>query len=540
MKRLLDVRIILALTMALSLGAQSAAAAEKELAEAPRSPARSRGEGPYSQLILRGVTLIDGSGSPARGPVDIVIEGNRITGIHSVGAPGTPINESVRPKAAEGATELDLSGHYVLPGFVDLHGHLGGSIRETPAEYVLKLWMGHGITTISDPGSGNGVEWTLDHKQRSEANEITAPRIEVYSVFGQDSEGPITNAEEARDWVRMTADRGADGIKFFGARPDIMGAAIDEAAKVGLLTTCHHAQTNVVWQNALDSARMGLTSMQHWYGLPEAMFEGQLVQGYPMDYNYSNEQDRFSEAGRLWKQAAKPFGDKWNEVMNEMVSLDFTIVPTFHAYEATRDLSRMMRAEWHEKHTLPALWRFYLPDRLAHASYWFYWGTEEEVAWKENYKLWMTFINEYKNRRGRVAVGSDSGYSFNLYGFSFVREMELLREAGFHPLEVVRAATLSGAEALGMAEDIGTVEPGKLADLVVVGENPLQNLKVLYGIGALKLTADNEIVRVGGIRYTIKDGIVFDARQLLQDVRDMVQKAKDEEGYEITIPGLGY
>ena len=114
--------------------------------------------------------------------------------------------------------------------------------------------------------------------------------------------------------------------------------------------------------------------------------------------------------------------------------------------------------------------------------------------------------------------------------------MELLREAGFHPLEVVRAATLSGAEALGMAEDIGTVEPGKLADLVVVEENPLHNLKVLYGIGALKLTADNEIVRVGGIRYTIKDGIVFDARQLLQDVRDMVQKAKDEEGYKITIP----
>jgi hypothetical protein len=442
--------------------------------------------------------------------------------------------------AVEGATEIDLAGHYVLPGFVDLHGHLGASIRETPAEYVLKLWMGHGITTISDPGSGNGVDWMLDHKHRSEANEITAPRIEVYSAFGQDNGGPITNAEEARSWVRMTSERGADGIKFFGARPDIMGAAIDEAKKLGLFTTCHHAQTNVVWQNALDSARMGLTSMQHWYGLPEAMFEGQLVQEYPMGYNYNNEQDRFSEAGRLWKQAAKPFSDTWNEVMDELVDLDFTIVPTFHAYEATRDLSRMMRAEWHEKHTMPSLWRFYLPDRLAHASYWFYWGTEEEVAWKENYKLWMTFINEYKNRRGRVAVGSDSGYSFNLYGFSFVREMELLREAGFHPLEVVRAATLSGAEALGMAEDIGTVEPGKLADLVVVGENPLENLKVLYGIGALKLTEDNEIGRVGGVRYTIKDGIVFDAQQLLQDVRDMVQEAKDKEGFEITIPGLDY
>lgn len=530
----------LALTLTLTLGAASAGAASGPLAEAPRAPERSRGDGPYSQLILRGVTVIDGTGSPAKGPVDIVIEGNRIKNIRSVGAPGAPIHEARRPKAAEGAIELDLAGHFVLPGFVDLHGHLGGSIRETPAEYVLKLWMAHGITTISDPGSGNGVEWTLDHKRRSEANTITAPRIEAYSRFGQDHDGPVTNADEARAWVRMTAARGADGIKFFGARPDIMGAAIDEAKKQGLKTTCHHAQTNVVWQNALDSARMGLTSMQHWYGLPEAMFEGQLVQRYPVGYNYNNEQDRFSEAGRLWKQAAKPFSRKWNEVMDELVSLDFTIVPTFHAYEATRDLSRMMRAEWHAKHTLPALWRFYLPDRLAHASYWFYWGTEEEVSWRENYHLWMTFINEYKNRRGRVAVGSDSGYSFNLYGFSFVREMELLREAGFHPLEVVRAATLSGAEALGMAGDIGTVEPGKLADLVIVDENPLENLKVLYGIGALKLTEANEIVRVGSVRYTIKDGIVFDARRLLQDVRDMVERAKDEEGFEITIPGLDY
>ena len=75
---------------------------------------------------------------------------------------------------------------------------------------------------------------------------------------------------------------------------------------------------------------------------------------------------------------------------------------------------------------------------------------------------------------------------------------------------------------------------------MVVDENPLANLKVLYGTGALKLTADNEVVRVGGIKYTIKDGILFDAQQLLQDIRDMVQAAKDTEGYEITIPGLPY
>ena len=127
----------------------------------------------------------------------------------------------------------------------------------------------------------------------------------------------------------------------------------------------------------------------------------------------------------------------------------------------------------------------------------------------------------------------------HLYGFSFVREMELMREAGFHPLEVIRTATLKGAEALGVADRVGTVEIGKLADFVVVDENPLENLKVLYGIGAVKLTLDNEVVRVGGVTYTIKDGIVFDAKQLLADVRAIVREAKNREGFEITQPGRG-
>ncbi|HEX9724883.1 MAG TPA: amidohydrolase family protein, partial [Vicinamibacteria bacterium] len=175
-----------------------------------------------------------------------------------------------------------------------------------------------------------------------------------------------------------------------------------------------------------------------------------------------------------------------------------------------------------------SLWKFYTPNRKAHGSYWFYWTTEDEVAWKENYRLWMTFVNEYKNRGGRVATGSDSGFIYKLYGFDYIRELELLREAGFHPLEVIRAATLKGAEALGRADRIGTVEPGKLADFVVVGENPLRNLKVLYGTGAIKLDEANQPTRVGGVKYTIKDGIVYDSKKLLADVRAMVARAKSQ------------
>jgi hypothetical protein len=317
-----------------------------------------------------------------------------------------------------------------------------------------------------------------------------------------------------------------------------MTAALDENKKLGLRSACHHAQLSVARWNVLNSARAGLTSMEHWYGLPEALFEDRTVQNYPLDYNYQNEQDRFEEAGKLWQQAAKPYSKHWNEVMNELIALDFTIDPTFNIYEASRDLQRARRAEWHEEYTLPSLWRFYQPSKISHGSYWHYWGTEQEIVWKKNYQLWMAFINEYKNRGGRVTAGSDSGFIFQLYGFAYIRELELLREAGFHPLEVIRAATLSGAEALGMDDKIGSVQIGKLADFVIVEENPLKNLKVLYGTGAIKLTENNEVVRVGGVKYTIKDGVIYDAKRLLSDVKTMVKKAKQKENFKILQPGI--
>jgi len=458
------------------------------IAQIKKAPLRSEGDGPWSQLIIRGVTLINGNGAPPTGPVDIVVEKNKIVSIKTVGYPGIKIDSSRRPVLKKGGKELDANGMYLLPGFIDMHGHIGGDSQGTDAEYVFKLWMAHGITTIRDPSAGNGIDWVLDQKAKSNKNEITAPRILAYTAFGQGSDKPISTPEMAREWVKKNAAKGADGIKFFGAEPKIMEAALQENKKLGLRSAAHHAQMSVARWNVMHSAQAGLTSMEHWYGLPEALFADRTVQDYPLDYNYNNEQHRFGEAGKLWKQAAAPYSDKWNTVMNELLELDFTLDPTFNIYEASRDLMRARRAEWHEEYTIPKLWDFYQPSLKSHGSYWHYWGTEQEVNWKQNYVLWMTFINEYKNRGGRVTAGSDSGFIFQLYGFAYIRELELLREAGFHPLEVIRAATLNGAEALGMGDKIGSVEIGKLADFVILEENPLVNLKALYGTGAIKLT----------------------------------------------------
>jgi hypothetical protein len=526
--------------VAMSLAPAAELLAEEKPRSIPEAPPRAEGEGPFQRLILRGGILIDGTGAPAIGPVDIIVEGNRIVRVQNVGVPGVEIDAEGRPQAGPDDHELNIEGMYILPGFVDMHGHIGGVEQGTPAEYVFKLWMGHGVTTVRDPGSGNGLDWVKEHQAKSERNEITAPRIHPYLFFGAGREEPFTTPEQAREWVRETASRGARGIKFFGAPPAIIEAALDEAKKQGLGSACHHAQMAVTRVHVLDTARWGLTSMEHWYGLPEALFTDQTVQDYPLDYNYANELDRFGQAGKLWKQAAPRGSERWYEVMDELIELDFTIDPTFTPYEANRDLMRIRGDEWHEKYTLPSLWRFFAPNRENHASYWYYWTTADEIAWKENFRLWMTFVNEFKNRGGRVTTGSDSGYIYKIYGFGYIRELELLQEAGFHPLEVIRAATLNGAEALGEDDQIGSIEPGKLADMVIVDANPLENLKVLYGTGAIKLDENNEVVRVGGVRYTIKDGIVFDAPKLLGDVREIVQQAKDAEGFTLTHPGLDW
>ncbi len=510
------------------------------VAQMPDAPERAEGGGPYDRLIIRGVHLIDGTGSPATGPVDVVVEGNVITSIRTVGYPGLPINERRRPAADENTEVLDATGMYMLPGFFDMHAHTGGGAQGTTPEYVYKLWLAHGITSIREPGSGNGTDWTIRHKKLSEKNEITAPRISAWIGFGNGFGRPIITPEDAREWVKMIDDQGADGIKFFGASPEVYAAAIDEANKRGLGTMTHHAQTRVVYNNALRSAQLGLTSMTHWYGLPEALFKDRIIQDYPLDYNYNNEQHRFEEAGRLWAQAAKPHSEKWNAVMNEMLELDFTLNPTFTIYEANRSLMTQRRAEWHERYTLPSLWRFYEPSRISHGSYWLDWGTEQEIAWKENFRLWMEFVNEYKNRGGRVTLGSDAGYIYKLYGFGYIQEMEMLREAGFHPLEIFQSASLKGAEVLGVDDRLGTIEVGKLADMVIVDANPMANLKVLYGTGSILVDENNEVTRHGGVAYTIKDGIVYDAKALLKDVEEMVKKAKAEEGFEITQPGLDY
>ena len=494
---------------------------------------KDEGKGPYKRLIIRGGIVIDGTGAPPRGPMDIVIENNKIVKVQNVGYPGIPINESKRPQ--KGDYEIDAAGMYILPGFVDLHIHSGNQFKAPDAEYTYKLWMAHGITTVRGVALGP-MEWSLKEKERSAKNEIVAPRIYVYDRPGNGADwkgGSINDPETAKKWVKYAKKKGIDGLKLTSPRPQIMKALLEEANANKMGSVAHLAQIGVAEMNLIDAARLGLRNQTHFYGLFEALYKNNDVQPWPYDMNYNNEQHRFGQVARQWDLIHERGSPEWKALIDELLEYNFIIDPTMTAYIATRDVMRAQTAVWHEKYTLPSLWNYYTPSRYNHGAYYFDWTTADEVAWKNFYRVWMSFLNDYKNAGGRVTVSSDAGYTYNLFGFSTVEEMELLQEAGFHPLEVFRGATKHGAEAIfePKGEDIqfGVIRPGLLADLVIIGENPIENLKVLYGTGAVRLnnkTAEAELV--GGVLYTIKDGIIYDAKQLLKDVEMMVKKQKKE------------
>jgi imidazolonepropionase-like amidohydrolase len=510
--------------------AQAQRETERTVTPAPNRPA-GEGEGPFERLIIRGATLIDGAGGPARGPVDIVIEGNRIARIVNVGAPGVPIDTARRPRNA--TREINAEGMFVLPGLVDLHVHQGAIPKSPDAEYYNKLWMAHGITAVRGVPFVNQVDWSLNEKARSARNEITAPRMFSYHRPGSGWErGPIRTPELAREWVRWLARQGGDGLKLGAEEPSIMAALLDEANKLGLGSTAHLQQTGVARMNAIDAARLGLGTVTHFYGLFESMYDRHDVQPWPADMNYNDEQHRFGQVARQWRLVT-PRGEKWNALLQEFRALDLTLDPTMTIYVAGRDLARRMFEPWHERYTLPSLWDFYTPSRSDHGAYFYNWTTWDEVEWRNFYRVWMEFLNDYKNLGGRVTVGSDAGFIFSTPGFGTIGELELLQEAGFHPLEAIRAATLHGAETLfkptGKPIEFGMVREGLLADLLISPENPVENLKVLYGTGWVRLSDQTgQVGWVGGVSYTIKDGIVYDARKLLADVAAMVEKQKRE------------
>jgi hypothetical protein len=461
------------------------------------------------RLAIRNAMVIEGNGTPAEGPKDIIVEGNRIVDVIPLDPVAVKMGEI---KRAPADVEIDATGKYVMPGLINLHGHVQderGGIPQ-PLDYQMKLWLGMGITTVRDVSSETSK--TLQLRMRSNAGEIAAPRLYVYARYAY---MPVPKNEvEARQRVRDLKTQGVDGLKLFGMDKDVYFPVLDEAKKLGLRTAHHMAVDET---NAWDAAKGGLTSIEHWYGVPDAaMVNG--VQQFPSNFNYADEGMRFRYAGRLWREADPA---RLQDVLKAMVQGGVAWNPTLDIYEASRDLQRAETQPWYAEYLHPTLGKYFRPDPSNHGSYFAGWSSTDEAYWKENYQIWFRAVRDFERLGGLIGAGEDAGFIYQIYGFGLIRELELHQEAGFPTLKVLQHVTANNAKILGEDQRLGRIRAGFLADLVVVNGNPLEDLKAFY-----PPREDAAAGPTGGVQWTIKDGIPYDAPRMLREVRDIVKSAK--------------
>ena len=482
------------------------------------------------RLVIKNAMVIYGNAKPPYGPVDIVVQDGLIAyiGPHDA-VPGASMALPTTPRSSD--TVIDAAGKYVMPGIVNAHMHWHEERQPgvpQPIQYERNLYLAAGVTTVREVGGDfdKSKRWQAE----SNAHTIIAPRILVYPFV---SKGRTGSPAEIRAWIREIKQRGADGLKIIGMDRDQLDAIMSEAHTLGLRTATHIA---VEETTAKDYAELGVTSIEHFYGVADAALNG--IQNFPPDMSYSNEIHRFGRAGELYAQADP---EKLHKTIDLMVEKHVAWDPTFSIYEASRDLIRAQAQPWFKDYLHPSMEAYFRGSLDNHGSYFLGWTSSQEATWKQQYRIWMDAVREFATKGGLVTTGDDAGYIYSMYGFGISRELELHEEAGFHPLEVIEHATWNGAKLLGMEDRIGKVREGFIADLLVVNGNPLENLRLLNPYGAdvmlingrqasnySPLGPDDKVqaARGGGIEWTIKDGIPYHVPTLMREVKDMVSRAR--------------
>jgi imidazolonepropionase-like amidohydrolase len=415
---------------------------------------------------------------------------------------------------------------YIMPGLVEMHAHLpppGNDLGPRGLDYAYRLYLGHGITTVRDAGTGAGIELLGRQRAMSDANTLVAPRLVLCLRWPQPlRHWEIGNTpEKARVMVRQFKAAGADCIKVSkspGQYPDVMEAIADEGKKLGMFTM---VDLKVSETDARIASNAGVKSIEHWYGIPDAALTGS--QNFPADYNYWKELDRFRYAGLLWSEADKN-PERLSAVIDLMIRNGTNWDPTMTVYEDNRDFWRFAGLPVKETLMHPSEIAAG-PDSGAHGAFRTEWKTSDEILWKKNFAIWMKWVKTYHERGGILTAGSDEA---GIGGIQLIRELELLQETGIHPIDVIKIATTNAYAVLGKPQSCG-IRVGCTADLAIVNGNPLDNFKVMYGrgYGFYGIVPRDEQWKKGGVAWTIKDGILFDAQALLREAEWYVQQEKD-------------
>jgi imidazolonepropionase-like amidohydrolase len=393
--------------------------------------------------VLAGPTLIDGTGDPPKPNAVIIINGNKIFAVTNETEYYDQYYSLINNESAR-VNILDLTGKYVIPGLFDMHAHVAGvrknSYNQNFSENALEMLLDYGVTTIRSPAGPTNESIALKHnvsKGNIEGPEIftagvllNGPQIPIPFVEKQ-----ISTEEQAREEVRHQAEAGVDFVKLYvGLPPNLVKAAIDEAHSQGIRVIGHLYMTS--WT---DAANLGIDALAH--GVPVNPFL--LPSGDRREQFLENGGGPFDHF--LWLDLVDLNSTEIEEMINALVENDIPVDPTLSIYEA------MLKDD----------------------------GDDDGFSDPQNQLRWAKVLQLTKimyDNGLQILSGSDIPNFGLVPGASLHNELELLAEAGIKPLEVIEIATNNGAMALGIDDRVGTIQPGKQADMIILSASPIENI----------------------------------------------------------------
>jgi len=427
-------------------------------------------------VALANVRVIDGTGAPARAGQTIVIKGGSIS----------EMGDAARVHAPEGATVLDLAGRTVIPGLVMVHEHLyyptGPGVYGQLGESFVRLYLAGGVTTMRTAGNMNGfmdfkLKTLIDSGQRAgPAIDATAPYLNGPNTFSQLRE--LKGPDDARRQVAYWADEGATSFKaYMNIRRDELGAAIEEAHKRGLKITGHLC--SVTYAEAAD---LGIDNLEHGFLAATDFVADKQPDVCPG-------QGRGQQSIATLDENGEPFKRLVKKLIDRHVALTSTLT-VFETFTPGRPVPPGLDV------LLPALKEEFLQRHARTAA-------NAQSVYVKLFPKDLALERAFVKAGGLLIAGTDpTGGGGVVPGYANQRQLELLVEEGFTPLEAISIGTLNGAKYLGREAKIGTIAVGKQADLVVVNGDPSTNIS-----------------DVRNVETVFKQGVGFDPAKLIESVK---------------------
>jgi imidazolonepropionase-like amidohydrolase len=427
-------------------------------------------------VALTNVRVIDGTGAPARAGQTVIIRNGAIA----------EVGDGARVHAPEGSTVLDLAGRSVIPGLVMVHEHLyypsGSGVYGQLGESFIRLYLAGGVTTMRTGGNLNGfmdlkLKQLIGSGQRAgPAIDATAPYLNGPNTFTQ--MGELKGPEDARRQVAYWADQGATSFKaYMNIRRDELGAAIQEVHKRGLKITGHLC--SVTYAEAAD---LGIDNLEHGFFAATDFVSDKQPDVCPG-------QARGQQAVAALDENEAAFKALVKKLIDRHVTLTSTLT-VFETFTPGRPVPPGLDV------LLPALKEEFLQTHARRAA-------NQQSVYATLFQKALVLERTFAKAGGTLIAGTDpTGGGGVVPGYSNQRQLELLVEAGFTPLEAIAIGTMNGAKYLGRENKIGTIAAGKQADLVVVNGDPSAN-----------------IADVRNVEIVFKQGVGFDPAKLIDSVK---------------------